>query len=167
MASVSTRLITLIGVAGAASALVAAPGSATARTTPTTTAATAAVAQKWSYAQPLATQPRTAAAGASAKRCLTLLRPWGRYEGGKWRMYGTVRAHCKGSRNGVWWMALQKKTKILGIPHWQRLAGRTLRSDQTGAFHVRATCKSMKKNTFRVVTSGTTVLSSPTLTVKC
>ncbi|MEV0150447.1 MULTISPECIES: hypothetical protein [unclassified Nonomuraea] len=91
-------------------------------------------------------------ATTSSKRCLTLLRPWGRYEGGKWRMYGTVRAHCKASRNGRWRMELRKKTKIVGIPHGKRLAGRTLRSDQTGAFHVRAACKSMKTNT--VWTSG-------------
>lgn len=167
MALVSMRLITLAGAAGAASTLVIAPSTATAQTAPTTTAMTAFVAQKSNYAQPQATQPRAAAATTSSKRCLELLRPWGRYEGGKWRMYGTVRAHCKGSKNGRWWMALQKKTKIAGIPHWQRLAGRTLRSDQTGAFHVRATCKSMKKNTFRVVTSGSVVLTGPTLTVKC
>ncbi|MET7459812.1 hypothetical protein [Nonomuraea sp. NPDC005501] len=167
MASVSTRLITLMGAAGAASALLIAPGSATAQTAPATTAVTAPAAQNWSYAQPQATQARTAVATTSSKRCLTLLRPWGRYEGGKWRMYGTVRAHCKGSKAGRWTMELQKKTKIIGIPHWQRLAGRTVRSDQTGAFHVRATCKSMKKNTFRVVTVGSTALTGPTLTVKC
>ncbi|MFD8534139.1 hypothetical protein ACFV0L_42700 [Streptosporangium canum] len=166
MALASKRLITLVGAAGAASALVIAPSSATAQTAPTTTAITAFVAQKSNYAQPQATQPRAAATTTSSKRCLELLRPWGRYEGGKWRMYGTVRAHCS-SKGGWWWMALQKKTKIAGITHWQRLAGRTLRSDQKGAFHVRATCKSMKKNTFRVVTSGSVVLTGPTLTVKC
>jgi hypothetical protein len=167
MASVSTRLITFIGAVGAASTLVVAPGSAAAQAAPASTAVAAPLAQTWTYAQPQATQSRTAVAATSSKRCLTLLRPWGRYEGGRWRMYGTVRAHCKGSKKGRWWMALQKKTKIAGITHWRRLAGKTLRSDQTGAFHVRATCESMKRNTFRVATSGSVVLTSPTLTVKC
>ncbi|GII78100.1 hypothetical protein Sru01_30820 [Sphaerisporangium rufum] len=166
MASISKRLITLAGTAGAASALLVAPGSATAQAAPTTTAITAFVAQQANHAQSQAARPNAATTTTSAKRCLELLRPWGRYEGGKWRMYGTVRAHCK-SKGGWWWMALQKKTKIAGITHWKRLAGRTLRSDQTGAFHVRATCKSMKKNTFRVVTSGGKVLIGPSLTVKC
>ncbi|GHH73119.1 hypothetical protein GCM10017673_29150 [Streptosporangium violaceochromogenes] len=117
---------------------------------------------------PAQAAPHSVPAVDSATRCVfTPLRPWGRFEGGKWRMYGTVRKTCGGSPSGRWRMALQKKTKIVGVPHWQDLVKRTFRSDQTGAFHLRATCKSMKRNTFRVVTIGTTVKPGPTLTVRC
>ncbi|MEU7004766.1 hypothetical protein [Nonomuraea sp. NPDC046570] len=164
MASVAKRLITSIGVTGAASMLMIAPSSPAHPASSTATALVPA-AQQSIHAQPQSAQARSTANSSAA--CLTVLRPWGRYEGGKWRMYGTVRNACRGSHNGKWQMALQKKTKIAGITHWKGLAGRKLRSDQTGAFHVRATCKDMKKNTFRVVTSGSTVKVGPTLTVRC
>ncbi|MCP2342084.1 hypothetical protein [Actinomadura rupiterrae] len=97
-------------------------------------------------------------------RCIIVHRPYGKYEGGKWRLYGAVTQTCHGSPAGRWQFSLQKK-------HWYGWTAigptRTLRSSQVGTFTVRATCESMKLNSFRVWQHASTTTVSSTLRVHC